>query len=235
MFLWAIASWLPDIPEPLPIRIAVAIGLTAVGGFVAGLVVQILTRTTMQLKAPGPAVNLVRIAGGTAAALGAVLWLFGTGTGTGGKGRPGDEGDGEKGSRYVEVPKEKKDERDDSKKPITPSHASDDVLKIEILGIQTLRKIAGSEVVDEDRRYRVGTTDGPKLMTLKEVVNYIVELSQKKRTPDRLNLISYYRYTLRDDRTEALETLQKLARDLGKDKVKDGWIKVEILDEVPPS
>jgi len=224
-------DWLPTPPESLPIRILIAVGIAAAGALLCGLLVQVLSKSIARSAAPKPAVNLVRLGGAAAAGLAACLWLFGLGPGKGPGQGPG-KGPGEGGEKRAILDPGKGEEKKDDKKtnpPVTP--AGEEVLKIEVLGNKSVRKLADQKAIEENRRYRLTTDSGPKLLTIDEVVNFIAERSRDKRTPDRVELISYKSETRPQDKEAALERLRELGRDLKKDLLK--WIKAPDLDESP--
>jgi hypothetical protein len=233
MLIWADVSWLPPSPDlSLPVRILAALGITAAGGLGAGLIVQLLSKGVARTKAPGPAVNLVRLAGAGAGGLFAILWLFGTGSGFG-TGKGDGDGDGKPGKQgiYSSTTDDKKNDTDDKKKPGPETPAGEEVLRVEVLGNAMVRKLADQKAVDENRRYRIAAESQSKLLTLDEVVDYI---AKRPHTPDRLQVVSYKTDTRPQDKAAALERFAELARDLGKDKVKGGWVETDDLGKLPP-
>ena len=147
------------------------------------------------------------------------------------------EGDGDKGKHAIFSGEsdEKKTETDDKKKPGPDTPAAEEVLRIEVLGNTMVRRLADQKAVEEDRRYRIASESLSNLLRLDEVVEFIAKRSREGRTPDRLKVVSYKPDTRPQDKAAALDCFQKLARDLGKDKVKGSWVETDDLGQLPPS
>jgi hypothetical protein len=230
-------SWLPTPPESLPVRVLLAVGITAAGGLLAGILVQVLSKVATRSTAPRPAVNLVRLGGAGAAGLAAALWLFSSGLGPGkgpGLGPGTGKGDGEEHAGNTSD-KDKKPPDDGKKPPDTP--AGETVLEIVVLAPETVLRIADQEAVDRERRFRVKTEDGWKLMSLGEIENYIVTLDNEKKTPDQVKLVKYRAEGQPEDQANAKAQLTKMARELKnirKDRVRSGWVDDQLLSGKPP-
>ena len=225
--IWAELAW-PDVASwSMPLRIVAVVIATVVGALAAGLLVQLLSKGVARVTAPRPAVNLVRVAGGIAAGLGAFLLLFGTGGGFGFGGGPGGGGDGkDKGGK--DSKKDAKDSRDPSANPdVKKPDGTDTAKEMTELRVEILcNKVLSESDVKGKRFYRVTTADGAKLMKSdKELVQFIVD---SKPRPSVVYLEDY-EDSADNDRIRALSALRKLADDLKKSgelkKDPDDWVK----------
>ena len=91
-----LGGMLPEGPASLPARVLLALGMTGGGALGSGALVQGLSRGLTKTVRRGQRVNLVRLGGGVASGLAAVLWLSGAGpSGPGtGNGTPGTDDKG---------------------------------------------------------------------------------------------------------------------------------------------
>jgi hypothetical protein len=214
--IWAEMSWTKIATWTMPVRIgAVAVAALA-GALVSGLVVQLLSKGMTRQTAPGPAVNLVRLGGAIAAGLGAFLYLFGPGGGYGTGQGPGGDGPGgtEHTSHNDKDTEGKSTDKKGSNGKEEPPETVITELRVEVLSdkVLTAADVAGK------RFYRVKTPAGAEMKSLKQVVQFIVDL---KQPPLVVKVVDYADAT-DSDRILAIKALRDLAADLKKNP--DKWV-----------
>ncbi len=82
-------------------------------------------------------------------------------------------------------------------------------------------KVLSTGDVAKERNYRINTAAGPELMSLKQVVQFIVDL----KTPPSVVYVVDYEDAADTDRIRAIKALRELAGDLKKNP--DEWVKPE--------
>jgi hypothetical protein len=205
----------------LPVRIMAFVGVTVAGAFLLGWGVQLLARLAFNQQLPRWPLWGVRGLGAVLFGMLAWAWLFGTG---GGWGAGGDgfalfggrgKGPDKEGRKKEDDRKEKDRDRDKGKDRSKATDRDDvpvpsDTLRVEVLGDDALRKIAGNKGFDAAQRYRVSGEGG--LHTLDETRKAV--LRRRARTPP-LRRLEIVVYTDSPSREGAQVTdLESWARDL---------------------
>jgi hypothetical protein len=153
------------------------IGAAALGGFLAGLIVQLAARSTTTRKAPPSVVRVMRILGAiTCGVLVAFLLFHAGGPGGGGSGSGGGKYSGI-GPYSVDRGKDGVKNREDTKS--TEASRDGASLRIEV--------VVGSVV--ERRHYRVEGEDKPR--TLKEVESLITERLKNEPPLKEMAIVLY--------------------------------------------
>lgn len=152
----------------LVVRVLAVAGGAAVGAFVTGWGVRLLTRALVHRQVPPKALAVVRALGAVAFGIAVYFLVFGSGGpgyglggggwGFGGKGAVGDDGDSKHAGKSTKDKDKNKD--GDEGKPIPPK--PDDTIRVVLLG--------GDRVID-DRFYQVGGDPTPS--SLAEVQSQI--------------------------------------------------------------
>jgi hypothetical protein len=174
-----------------PIKLLAVVGGAVIGAFLVGFLGNFLSRAMTTRKLPPWARNVLRLLGAVAFGWLVALWLFGGGGwgigGIGGWGIGSGTGRGEHTAQApgagptapATTPKGSEE---------TPGGAAESV-RVEILGDSALKK--QKPPVDLARRYRVETAEGPRLMNLKEVKEFIRE--RRKHEPLRRVVLVLYK------------------------------------------
>jgi hypothetical protein len=200
----------------LPVRVLAAIGGGAVGGLLLGVLVHVVVKLTFKQVLPGGVMWLVRALGGVACGL--LVWSLlgggGLGLGLGGGGDSGkDKGSADDKGKARKERKEKKEEKeknkDRGKKDSGPTPPGQE-LRVEVLGSEDLKKIAGDKF-DPRKRYRV--PGQAQLLSLEEVKKLIFERREKKPPLRELNVVLYRNSPAQDK--EQVTDLVGYAEDLG--------------------
>jgi hypothetical protein len=217
------------IPD-LPVRIMAFIGMTVAGAFLLGWGAQMLSRMTFNQKVPPWPLWGVRVLGAVLFGMLAWVWLFGGGgTGLGGGG--GYNLFGGKGK----VAKDDKDAKDEDKgkgkgkkEGVGEVPVPGDTLRVEVLGDEALRKVAGGKGFDAARRYRVAAEGG--LRTLDEVQKLVLKRRGQTTPLRRLEVVIYLDSPARD-RPQVAE-LVGWARDLNGEA---GRLRVDFIEPDRPA
>jgi hypothetical protein len=209
-----------------PLKVLAVVGGAALGALLTGLLAQLLTRALTTQRLPTWPLNGARLGGGLL--VGWLVWLWAFGPGGGGLGGPGGGGTGGGGDTTKKAGKEPK-EKDPPGKDKTPGKTAPgtpaDTVRVEVLGTDVLRKIAGGKEPDLERRYRLDGRGAGKLYTLEEVQARIAEV--RRRDP-ALKKIQIVLYTDSPDKTNT-DYVEPLAAWI-KGQVKE---KYDLFDEPP--
>src|SRR5262249_28890848 len=162
------------------VRVLGAIGGGAVGAMLLGWLVQLVVKLSFAQNVPPWMLWIVRVLGGVACGL--LVWSLlgggggglGFGGGSGGRGKGTAQGKGKEERKDKDRKQEK--EKDKVKKDATPTPPGQE-LRIEVLGDEDLKRIAGSKF-DPKRRYRV--PGQPGLLTLAEAQALILKRHEGK-------------------------------------------------------
>ncbi len=195
--LWAIGG-------DLPVKVLAVIGAFTLGGFLGGWALSLTAKFAFNQKVPNWLAWTMRLLTGLVAGWIAWLWLFGaggggfgggSGVGLGGiddsnsKDRAADKsGKDEKKPDPEETPKAK--DPDSKSKKDGPGIGSGETINVEVLGDESVKKLAGGNEVNLEKRYRLA--DAPtSLRSLEEIKALILE--RLKHTPplQKLNVIIY--------------------------------------------
>ncbi len=190
-----------NLPQGMPdgddvIRLLAIIGGAAVGAFLTGFITQAIVRGYTGQKVPTWVVWTLRILGGVTLGWLVYLLVYGHGGGLfgglgGGNGKDGGTGGPHETSPAVTAPK---DVRPNEKDGSVGSPDKGNVLRIEVLGDEPLKKMAEAGKIksaDPERCYRVADDDPANLRTLKEVEKLIRERLDKEPPLKRIELILY--------------------------------------------
>jgi hypothetical protein len=167
------------------VRCLAVAGAAALGGVLLGLLTQLIVKATTTRKLPPWPLNTVRVLGAVASGWLVALWLFGGGGpgigGSGGFGLGSGTGRGEGDKTPAEKDK-------GGKGTGAGEVSADESLRIEVLGNDDLRRIAGAGF-DERRYYRIEGTG--TLLTLEEVKKAVKDRQQRSPPLRRLVLVLY--------------------------------------------
>jgi hypothetical protein len=175
----------------LPLRVLAVLGAAAVGAFGVGGLVKLAARLMMsRQKLPPRLLQILRGLGAIALGWLAALWAFSTGNGgVGGAGGLGIGGAGNGAGPPAVVPKDT-DKPKASEPGPEPVEASES-LQVEVLGADALRRLDGGKGSDPERRYRLVTGQGPRLLTLAELKDFLRMRVQGERPLRQVNLVLY--------------------------------------------
>jgi hypothetical protein len=197
MIEWAVAVWALGYETEGPVKVLAVVGAGAVGALGVGGLVQVFVKLAFAQQVPRWPMWGIRGLGGVASAWLVYLWLFGSGSG--GLGRPGGwfgggRGDGADKSAKVEPrakdkESKKEEEKDKDKDKGKGEAPPEQTLKVEVLGNDTLKKLAGSGSADLDKRYRI--PGEARLYTLEEVRKLVKDRRQGTPPLKRLVVIVY--------------------------------------------
>jgi hypothetical protein len=227
-----IAGWLEHVG--LAERWLAVIGGGLVGGLLIGFLTGVLVRLLSTRKMPRGPRNVVRLTGAVLCGWVVALLLYSGSGGGGGDGRwwmlgsQGGEGrtaDTGKGDTTAKAPW-----RPGTTTAKTPDNTpAAETLRVEVLGPAALEKLPGKP--DTRHCYRVEGEEGPKLLTLKEVEDFI-RRRQKRQPPLRCVVLVVYNDSPALDK-EIVTELRAWARDLPADggKMK---VTVDLPDEAAP-
>jgi hypothetical protein len=207
-----------DLDTSLPIKILAAIGGGAVGGLLVGLLVQMVVKLAFAQTVPRAVLWFVRILGGLACGL--LVWSLlggGGGLGFGGGGSGPGKGGADKGKKEERKDREKEKEKgkDKGKKDATPTPPGQ-VLRVEVLGNDDLKRIAGDRF-DPKKRYRV--LGRPGLLGLEEVKDLILQRRDAK-PPLRELIVELYRNSPAQDKEQVTAVVAHAEDVFGKDREK---------------
>jgi hypothetical protein len=191
----------------LPIRVLAVLGAAAVGAFGTGGAIKLLGRLTFtRNKLPNWVMHGMRSLGAIVLGWLAVLWMFGGGFG--GFGGPGGPGVGAGfGLGKGNVVAQPQPEKEKATEPGPGPAPAAETVQVEVLGPDALKRLAGKKGGEAERRYRVDAGNGPRLMTLDELKNFLRERLQA--TP-RLRQVSLVLYAdSPDSRTPAVDDLRR--------------------------
>jgi hypothetical protein len=213
------AVWLESV-GPVERWLAV-IGGGVVGGLLIGFLTGVFVRLVSTRKMPRWARNAVRLTGAILCGWLVALILFGgNGLGLGGTGGWGFGSGTGKSESTAKAPEGGGPGSPTSKaSPVVPP--AENTLRVEVLGPAPLRQLTGK--ADAENRYRVEGENGPKLLTLKEVKEYILQ-RQKQGPPLRRVVLVVYKDSPAPDK-EFVTELAAWARDLPADGAK---VKVDV-------
>jgi hypothetical protein len=208
---WAIAG-LENLKVDWLVKALAVAGGAALGALFLGLLVQILVKLLSAQTVQGWPLRGTRLAGAVLGGWLVALWVFGGGGGglggLGGWGLGSGKGKGDAEEKKEEDPAKTKDAVKDGKK-----NGEDiaETLRVEVLGDETLLKIAKGKGFDPERRYRLGQSDERQLRTLREMEKRIKELT-KTAGVQRLRIVLYV-----DGPDEKNENYVKPLEDWGRD------------------
>ena len=169
------------------------IGAAALGGFGAGLIVQLAARLTTTRQAPRPIVRLMRILGAITCGLLVAFALFHAGGPGGGGSGSGGGKDAGKGEYTVNTGKDT---------PPQPKGSNDPAAE------QRVVVVRGG---NDGRHYRIDGDKEPR--TLDEVRALIAQRREQKPPPEKLVIVLYKDSP--DQNTPIVEKLKELAKDNG--------------------
>jgi len=173
-----------------PVHVLAVVGGAALGGLGLPWLVQMAVRGWTGQQVPRWVMMTLRvgIAGLSGWLVMALLIHNGSGNGNGdGNGNGNGNGNNSTNTQPVAQPTKPKDEPQ-----APPADFTQDVttLYVEVLGTETVNKI-DSKITDPGRCYRVHTPDGPRLLTLKEVQDYLKQRVTEKPPLKNLTIVLY--------------------------------------------
>lgn len=182
------------------LKVLAIAGGAGLGGLVVGLLTQLLARALTAQKLPGKLLHGSRLGGAGLGGWLVALWVFGGGgPGLGGGGGLG-VGPGTGTGPDDSLPAITKEPSTENREPLPPSSApgGSERLRVEVLGKDTLVKMARGRSFDPDRCYRVESSGGARLLTLAEVKDLVRQ--RRKQTPPlrRLEIVLYNDSPARD-------------------------------------
>jgi hypothetical protein len=182
------------------LKVLAVAGGAGLGGLVVGLLSQLLARALTAQKLPGKLLHGSRLGGAGLGGWLVALWVFGGGgPGLGGGGGLG-VGPGTGTGPDDSPPAILKEPSTESREPPPPASApgGSESLRVEVLGKNTLAKMARGRSPDRDRCYRVENGEGTRLLTLAEVKDLVRQ--RRKQTPPlrRLEIVLYNDSPARD-------------------------------------
>lgn len=202
-----------------PVKVLAILGGAVVGALVVGFLTGLAVRGLTTRKMPLWARNVMRILGAVVGGWLVALWLFGGGGpgvgGTGGLGLGSGSGKGpttEKGSGSGTSPTT-------HKRPGDTDGAS---LRVEVLGPDPLRKLAGGKQPDLNQCYRVEAPEGPRLLTFERLKTFINERKMQPPPLRRLTVVLY-----KDSPVENRPVVTKLT-EWARDQVTENGEKLEV-------
>jgi hypothetical protein len=174
-----------------PIKVLAVVGGAVIGAFLVSFLGNLLARATTTRKLPPWARNVLRLLGAVAFGWLVALWLFGGGGpgigGIGGWGIGSGTGRGDQTAREPSSgPTTTQAKPKDNQK-----HAGGaaEAVRVEVLGDPALKRMKQSG--DLERRYRVTTPEGPRLMNLREVKAFVSERLKHEPPLHRVVLVLY--------------------------------------------
>ncbi len=192
-----------------PIKALAVVGGAALGAMFIGWLVQVLAKLSFAQKIPPWPLRILRVLGGGATGLLVYWFVFGGGGGIGGPGGwlgGGHGGSGDKQGKSVarsandkgsEKSKENKSKEKAEEKRTESQPA--ETMHVEVLGNETLMKIAKSQTYDPNKRYRI--EGSAMLYTLEEVQKLILQ-KRKDKPPLRRLVVVVYRDSPAQDRPQ---------------------------------
>jgi hypothetical protein len=177
----------------LPIRVLAVLGAAAFGAFGVGGLIKLVARLTLsRQKLPNWLIQFTRGLGAVVLGWLAALWLFGGGLGGfgGGGGAVGLVGGAGNGDGNAAV-KAKEAEKPKATEPGPEPVEAAESLEVKVLGADAIRRLGGGKGGDPERRYRVDTGNGPRLLTLAELKDYLRTRQQSQRPLRQVNLVLY--------------------------------------------
>ena len=169
-----------------PERILAVVGGAGVGGFGLGWLVQMAVRGWTGQQVPRWVMVTLRGVAGVISGWLVALWLFAGGGG--GLGGPGGFGIGGNNGDNRPADTTKNDDKKDRKQDDVTQNVT--TLYVEVLGDATMKHIGGNNA-NQDRWYRIETPAGPRLLTLKEVEQYIRERASENPPLKNLTIVLY--------------------------------------------
>jgi len=208
----------------VPIRILAVLGAFGLGYVLLGVIVAVLVKLTTGQKTPAWLLYIFRTLGGIVTCWLAILWLFGVGGyglggpggyGLGGAGSGSGDGTGT-GTELVSTSKDSPPaEKEKAGKSDEPGIGEGDTIRVEILGPEPLRKLAGTGKVDPTRLYRLAGQKG-NLLTLQELQALLRKRRDGKPPLRRLEIVLYLDSPARE--VSHVAALARWARDLGDER-----------------
>jgi hypothetical protein len=173
-------------------RVLAVLGAAALGAFGVGGLIKLVARLTMsRQKLPNWLVQFTRGLGAVVLGWLAALWMFGGGLGGfgggGGMGLMGGAGNGDGNAAVAPKETAKPKISEPGPEPVAAAES----LKVEVLGAEAIRRLGGGKGGDPERRYHVDTGNGPRLLTLAELKDYLRTRQQSQRQLRQVNLVLY--------------------------------------------
>jgi hypothetical protein len=171
-----------------PDKLLAIVGGAALGGFSLAFLVQLFVRGWTGQQMPRWVTMTLRATGGLLSGWLVALWMFAGGGG--GMGGPGGFGFGtgtHSGNDNASVKAKDKEETVRKEDDLTREVQT---LYVEVLGEKTLKELDEGRF-DPLRCYRIETPKGPRLMTLKEVVDYLKQRLTEKPTLKAVTIVLY--------------------------------------------
>jgi len=182
-----------------PIKALAVVGGAALGAMFIGWLAQVLAKLSFAQKIPPWPLRILRVLGGGATGLLVYWFVFGGGGGIGGPGGwfgGGQGGSSDKPGKSVARSREdkgsEKSKENKSKEKAEEKRTESEpaeILRVEVLGNETLMKIARSQTIDSNKRYRIEGSS--TLYTLEEVKNLILQKRKDKPPLRRLVVVVY--------------------------------------------
>jgi hypothetical protein len=222
-----------------PIKVLAVVGGAALGAMFIGWLAQVLAKLSFAQKIPPWPLRILRVLGGGATGLLVYCFVFGGGGGIGGPGgwfgggqggsadKPGKSVASSKDGKGDEKSKETKSKEKAEEKRTESQPA--ETLRVEVLGNETLMKLARSQTFDTNKRYRIEGSS--TLYTLEDVRNLILQ-KRKDKPPLRRLVVVVYRDSPAPDRPQVVE-LTDWARDLDPERGKVG-VDLSLPDQNAP-
>ena len=198
-----------------PVLLLATLGGAAVGAFGSGLIAKLMTRWLTMKKLPPLPTAVARGVGGVALGLLTALWVWQGGGGTGGPSGPGGMGgtgtsetkpEADKAPANVaDVAQDKDKTAPDDVNPPSPEN----VLRLEVLTDEAVRKQGGEQAIEQQRYYRV---EGEKGLKNKAELRELIEKRRADKTPlQRLDVVT--RQDSPDETAPRTEQVRALAHD----------------------
>jgi hypothetical protein len=196
-------------------KILAIVGGAVVGALALGLLAQLLIRAFTTQKMPRWPLLVVRLLGGVIGGWLVALWVLGGGgAGFGGLGGWGLGSGPGKGPETNEVAKKEGENGKKSGENETPRN---ELVQIEVLGNATLAEAD----VKAQRRYRMDTGEGSRLLSFEETKEAIKKRQQQLPPLSRLEIVLYKDSP--EEHVAWVSQLERWSRDLN-----DGKLKVDI-------
>lgn len=171
-----------------PDKLLAIVGGAALGGFGLGFLVQLFVRGWTGQQMPRWTTMTLRTAAAIVSGWLVALWVFGGGGG--GMGGPGGIGFGTDTHNGNDNPPAQVKSRQETVRKTDDFTQDVQTLYVEVLGEKTLKELDEGRF-DPLRCYRIETPNGPRLLTLKELVETMKQRLAEKPPLKALTLVLY--------------------------------------------
>jgi hypothetical protein len=202
------------------LRVLAVAGGAAVGGLALGALTQLLVKVLTAQKLPPWPLWGVRLLGAILGGLLVMLWAFGGGGG--GLGGPGGLGlGGGKGKGNGEAAKKTESGAGGKDRKEVDTEVPPNTVRVEVLGNDVLKRIAGERTPDLEKRYRM-TPGDRKLLTLDEVRARLRQLHDEGKVK-AVEIVGYRPTSPSRENVYYVKPLEDEARGLFKKNVTVTW------------